>query len=158
MSKQFISHWSVALLAALLLLSVASAANDDYSTDANGVALEGYDPVAYQTQGKAVRGDENFRATHNEVTYYFANDDDRAKFLEQPDRYAPQYGGYCSYGTAHGMKLKGDPKAFKIVDNKLYLTADQDLMKKFASDTPAYISKADEIWARIKARRVASDG
>lgn len=157
LKRLLITILSISLLAALLL-PAAIAASNEYNTDANGVALEGYDPVAYQTQGQAVRGDTNIRATHNEVTYYFANADDRTKFLEEPDRYAPQYGGYCAYSAAHSQKLKGDPTAFKVVDGKLYLTANHAALEKFATDTPRHISKADEIWARIKARRVSSGG
>lgn len=136
--------------AALAPTRTAAAVATDATSD---VALQGYDPVAYFTLGRAVRGDRRISAEHNGVTYYFSNVDDRSRFLAEPDKYAPQYGGFCAYGTAHDLKLPGDPELWDIVDGKLYLTHDREVMAAWQEDRPRYISRADAIWARIQARR-----
>lgn len=140
---------------AALLLFIGPAVTATAQTtrsDGPDVALDGYDPVAYFTQGQPVQGSERFSANHNGVTYYFSNADDRLTFLSQPNKYAPQYGGFCAFGTAHGLKLSGDPKLWDIVDGKLYVTHNAAAMRAWQQDKPRYISRADEIWARIQAR------
>jgi YHS domain-containing protein len=121
--------------------------------ESSNVALQGYDPVAYFTRGQAVRGDRRISAEHNGVTYHFSNADDKAMFLARPDKYAPQYGGFCAYGTAHDLKLTGDPELWDIVDGKLYLVSNPEAMRAWQQERPSYISRADAIWARIQARR-----
>lgn len=87
----------------------------------DGVALHGFDPVAYFTQHKAVKGEPQFTAVHDGVTYEFASKEDQATFQTSPEKYVPQYGGYCAIVFSKGVKADIDPHAFAIDDGKLYV-------------------------------------
>ncbi len=118
--------------------------------------LSGYDPVAYFTEGKAVRGSGFHVAVHLGVTYAFASKVHKAAFQENPERYLPTYGGYCAYGVALGKKFVADPEVWKVVGGKLYLNLDRDIQEKWNMDIPGYIAKAEKNWAQIKEKQ-ASD-
>ena len=85
------------------------------------VAIKGYDPVAYFTEGKPVKGDPSISHDWDEARYLFANAHNRAAFAAAPDKYAPQFAGLCATGLAFGQKVEADPQAWKVVDGKLYL-------------------------------------
>src|ERR1041384_7863423 len=108
-----------------------------------GLALKGYDAVAYFTEGKPVEGRSEFAAEWKGAQWHFASARNRATFLGEPDKYAPQYGGYCSWAVGHGYTAKGDPDAWKIVDGKLYLNYSKDVQAKWVQDIPGYIEKGD---------------
>ena len=133
-------------LAAGLFVSPLWAADVQYSTP----GLSGYDPVAYFTDAKPVRGSGYHTAVHEGVTYAFANAEHRSMFLANPQKYLPAYGGYCAYGVAVGKKFVVDPEAWRIVDGKLYLNLDKDIQQKWEKDIPWYIKKAEANWAQIK--------
>ena len=118
--------------------------------------LSGYDPVAYFTQGKPMKGSGYHVAEHQEVTYVFANQEHKEQFLANPEKYVPAYGGYCAYGVAVGKKFVSDPEAWKIVKGILYLNLDKDIQNKWAQDIPGYITKAEANWETIK-DKAASD-
>jgi YHS domain-containing protein len=101
-------------LSAMLTLSAVGLAQPK-------VAIKGYDPVAYFTEGKPVKGDPAISHEWDEVRYLFANARNRATFAAAPDKYAPQFAGLCATGLAFGQKVEADPQAWKIVDGKLYL-------------------------------------
>lgn len=117
---------------------------------APGLAVHGYDVVAYHTAGKPVRGDAKFAIVHNEATYRFASEDNLNAFKANPAKYEPAYGGYCAFGVSVGAKFDGDPNYWKIVDGKLYLNLDNGIQQKWLSDVPAAIKKADATWPSIK--------
>ncbi|MCI0510000.1 YHS domain-containing (seleno)protein [Chromohalobacter sp.] len=144
---------SLALIVGLAILTIptlANAATPDLNVDAQGVAIRGYDPVAYFTDGKAVKGSAKFSYKAGDATYYLASAKHRDMFAKEPAKYTPQFGGYCAMGTAMGKKLDIDPQAWKIVDGKLYLNLNKDVQKKWLSDVPGHLKKADEKWAEIK--------
>lgn len=88
----------------------------------NGLGIEGYDPVAYFTQGKAVEGKKEFTVTYNGAKYYCSSSNNKALFQKNPESYIPQYGGWCAYAMGKtGEKVEIDPETFKIKDGKLYL-------------------------------------
>ena len=91
------------------------------NADANGVSLHGYDPVAYFTDGKAVKGDPQYHSKYDGATYYFRSGDDKAAFDKEPQRYAPQYGGYCAMAMAMGKLEDGDPNYLLVYEGKLFL-------------------------------------
>lgn len=138
--------------AAALALSAASVtfASEIYAT--NGVAINGYDAVAYFTDHKPIKGSDKFAATYKGATFYFASAAHRDVFASDPERYAPQYGGYCAFGTAEGHKAPTQPQAFTIVDDKLYLNYNDDVAKTWRSDIGGYIKKANANWATVKAQ------
>lgn len=142
-------------LAALCgVVSVPALAYDVDSTnplnvDADGVALRGYDPVAYITIGAPVPGDPAFTIAYGGATYRFANSANLLAFAADPVRYAPRYGGFCQMGAALGKKLDGDPAIFRVASGKLYLYVSRDAMAAFLGDVPANTVKADTNWPLI---------
>lgn len=120
------------------------------NVDTAGLALRGYDPVAYFTEGAPVRGNPALSATHDGATYHFASAAHRDTFLAAPALYAPQYGGYCAFGTAKGGKFDGDPNLWRVVDGKLYVNVNPDAQRLWEADVPGFIEQADATWPDIK--------
>ena len=141
---------TVAASSLLVLSSFSFAADIDMNADSNDLAIKGFDPVAYFTQGKAVTGDINYTATHKGAIYRFSSEEHRNLFKTNPDKYAPQYGGYCAFGVAMEKKFDTDPTAWKIIANKLYLNLNKNVQKKWAQDTQGYIAQSDSNWIDIR--------
>lgn len=116
----------------------------------NGLAIDGYDPVAYFTERKPVKGAPEFRAEFQGATFQFASVDHRDRFAAEPEQFAPQYGGYCAYGMAKGYKAKIDPEAFTVVQGKLYLNYSDAVQTRWLSDIPGYIQQANANWPEIQ--------
>jgi len=118
-----------------------------------GLAIEGYDPVAYFNLGKAIEGDKTISAMDQGATYYFSTVQNRDEFKKNPTKYEPQYGGWCAYAMgAKGEKVSVDPKTFKIVNGKLYLFYNSffnNTLKDWNKDEAALKSKADASWMNI---------
>ncbi len=114
--------------------------------------INGYDPVAYFTEGKPVKGNGWNVTEHDGVTYMFANKKNKKKFEADPQMYLPAYGGYCAYGVAVGKKFEIDPEAWKIENGKLYLNLDAGIQKKWLKDVPGYIQKANVNWPEIEGK------
>lgn len=131
-------------------IAVAGCGADDgvkpVNTAANGLAVHGYDPVAYFADNRAVAGSAAFELAWNGATWRFASGDNRAKFEREPERYAPQFGGYCSYAVSRGYTADADPEAWRIVDGKLYLNYDKDVAVRWAEDLSGNIEKASLNW------------
>jgi YHS domain-containing protein len=141
------------LIAALLFaLAMTAYAAGETNIDASGLALKGYDPVAYFAEKKPVPGRPEFTAVHEGATYRFASAANRDAFAAAPAKYAPQYGGYCAFGTASGYKAPIEPDAWTIVDGKLYLNYNQSVRSRWASDIPGYIRKGDAQWPAIRSK------
>lgn len=137
------------LLAAALFLPVVSMAQP-VNTDSTGLALKGYDPVAYFTMGHPMVGDPRFTATHEGATYRFATAAHRDTFLKEAAKYAPQYGGYCAFGVAGGYKVKIDPQAFSVREGKLFLNYDKRVQERWLADIPGYLAKSEANWGGLK--------
>lgn len=114
-----------------------------------GVAIKGYDPVAYFTDGRPVKGDSEFEHEYLDATWRFASAAHRDVFARDPMKYMPQYGGYCAYGVSKGYAVGIDPEAWKIVGGKLYLNYNHDVQKMWLEDVPGRVKKADENWPKI---------
>lgn len=115
-----------------------------------GTAIKGYDPVAFFTDGKAVKGSDKLMYSWHGASWQFATQKNLDMFKANPDKYAPQYGGYCAYGTAQGHKAPIEIDTWTIAGNKLYFNYDQDVKSKWMKDQPGYIRKADMQWPSIK--------
>ncbi len=115
----------------------------------NGVALDGQDVVAYFTQNKPVQGNKNFTYNWKGATWQFSSAQNRDLFAKNPEKYAPQYGGYCAKAAADGDLATTVPTAWKIVNNKLYLNYNADAQKEWNQDIPGFIAKADKNWPAI---------
>jgi YHS domain-containing protein len=116
---------------------------------APGLAVHGFDVVAYFIEGKPVQGDAQFAVVHKDATYRFASQENLDAFKADPAKYAPVYGGYCAYGVSVGAKFDGDPRYWKIVDGKLYLNLDAGIQQAWLKDVPGAIKKADANWPKL---------
>lgn len=116
-----------------------------------GVAVKGYDVVAYFTDSKPVKGSDDFEFTWMDATWRFASAAHRDAFAKNPSKYAPQYGGYCAYGVSKGYAVNIDPEAWHISGGMLYLNYNLDVRKEWLKDIPGYVRKADQNWPQIVA-------
>lgn len=132
------------------LMSGVAGAAGTVNVNGAGVAVGGYDVVAYFTAGAAVAGKADFAAKHEGATYHFSSAANRDLFRADPAKYVPQYGGYCAYGAAGGYKAPVDVNAWKIVEGKLYLNYDASVQSRWLKDTESYIRKADANWVAIR--------
>jgi len=133
----------------LAVVTSALAAGNDVNATPTGLALQGYDPVAYFTDGAPVKGDWDISAEYNGATYRFATEAHKTTFETNPEAYAPAYGGYCAFGTAMGFKFDGDPTLWKIVDDTLYLNLSPAVQERWSEDIPGFIVNADTNWETI---------
>lgn len=138
---------------AFVLLSIASIsagfAKSLVNVDRNGVGLREYDPVAYFTENKAVKGSPQFQSSSNGVIYYFASDQNKTLFDANPTKYAPQFGGFCAWAVSRGYTAPIDPNAFQIVNGRLLLQYSLRVRKDFSQDTEGNLRKADANWPGI---------
>ncbi|WP_430473826.1 YHS domain-containing (seleno)protein [Thalassospira lucentensis] len=132
----------------ITMSSPATAAQEINIVD--GYALHGYDPVAYFTIGTPTPGSSEFVADYDGATYRFASAENRDLFNQDPEHYAPQYGGFCAFGTAMGRKFDGDPTAWRIVDSKLYLNLNKQIQERWLVDIPGFIRGANHNWEIIE--------
>lgn len=128
----------------------ASAAVDPINKNIFGTALKGYDAVAYFKEGRPVKGLDEFRQDWMGAKWYFASAANRDEFARNPEKYAPQFGGYCAWAVAHGYTASIDPEAWRIVDGKLYLNYSKDVQKKWEADVPGFIRQGNENWPKLK--------
>lgn len=113
-------------------------------------AVRGYDVVAYFNQNKAIKGLEANRYSWHNADWHFATKENLEAFRKDPEKYAPQYGGYCAYGLSEGYKAPTDPQAFTIIDDKLYLNYNVKTREAWSKQSEARIEKADTNWPMIK--------
>jgi YHS domain-containing protein len=132
---------------------LAAQAKSLVNVDPNGVGIHGYDPVAYFTEGKAVRGDSQFSSNYGGAVYYFQSTDDKAAFDKEPAKYAPQYGGYCAMAMTMAKLEDVDPNYFLVHDGKLLLQRNAKAHMMFTKDPEGNHKKADENWARLQAEQ-----
>lgn len=136
------------IVATTLVVLGASAWAGDYF-ERNGLALRGYDPVAYFKDNRPVQGSTEHVAEYKGSTFQFASKANRDAFAADPAKYAPQYGGFCAFGMAGGYKAATDPAAFSIVDGKLYLNYNREVQKQWSADVPGFVDKADRQWPSV---------
>ena len=117
-----------------------------------GAAIRGYDPVAFFTEGKPVEGSRKFTHKWKGATWRFASAQNRDAFAVAPEKYAPQYGGYCAYGVANGYTVSTVPEAWSVVGGKLYLNYSLGVRADWLKDVPGYIRKADGNWPKALER------
>jgi|SRR5579859_6901987 len=141
MKKLFLSLAIVSLSLSLLAQTKTLLNLDD-----NGVAIQGYDPVAFFTDNKPVKGDPQILAKRDGAIYYFASKDHRDLFLKDPAKYEPVFGGYCAYGVCKDKLVEIDVNAFQIVDDKLFLQYSKSVRDKFNADQKGNLAKANANW------------
>lgn len=140
-------------LIALALAAGSARAAKPVNTNGTPLALGGYDVVAYFTEGKAVAGQPAHEAHWNGARWRFASAAHRDRFREAPERFAPRYGGYCTYAVSRGYTAPVAPEAWRIVDGALYLNYSKDVQQLWERDIPGNIRKADTNWPGVLAPR-----
>ncbi|MGE5108139.1 MAG: YHS domain-containing (seleno)protein [Sphingobacteriales bacterium] len=130
------------------LVKLAAQQSEIYTTEDG--AIKGFDAVAYFTQNKAVKGNKQFAVSYKGATWYFSSKQNQEAFKKEPAKYEPQYGGYCAYGCSKGKKAKTEGEAFTVVNGKLYLNYNLDVLGIWKKDQQGYIKKADANWKTIK--------
>ena len=115
------------------------------------MAIDGWDPVAYFTDGKPVEGSKAYSFEWNGATWRFASAAHRDLFAQAPEKYAPQYGGYCAWAVSQGYTADIDPEAWKIEDGRLFLNYSLEVQKKWAADLPGNVAKGDANWPKLLA-------
>jgi YHS domain-containing protein len=138
---------SVAVLVLALFAGVCSA-EKGVNTNPK-LALQGYDTVAYFDVGNAVMGSNAYLVEWNNATWHFASKENMERFQKNPEKYAPQYGGYCAWAAAQNYLAPVDPRVFDIHGGKLYLNFNRDIQRKWLKDIPGFIKKADANWPNL---------
>ncbi len=138
------------IVVALWLLSIPVLAADLVNVSgASKVAISGYDPVAFFTDSRPVNGSPAITATHGGATYFFAKEEHRKLFEQNPGKYVPQYGGYCAFGAAHGALFPVDISTWQVRNGKLFFNLNADVLKKFNADFQTNVAKADKNWPEL---------
>ena len=143
--------FTVLLLQAVTALTAPPAVAKEpvYTGVFSSLAVSGYDPVAYFVEGRPVEGRKAFEFEWNGATWRFANAENRAAFAADPEKFAPQYGGYCAWAVSQGTTASTDPEAWRIVDGKLYLNYSKSVQSTWVRDIPGNIAKADKNWPGV---------
>lgn len=148
---------TVAAAASALTFATSAFAGDQY-VDETGFAVSGYDVVAYfslpsnpigTSQTAGVPGKASITADYNGATFAFSTEENRAAFLADPAKYAPQYDGHCAYGVAKGGKVPGNPNLWRIVDDKLYLNITDVVVGFWEEDIPGNINLSENNWVSL---------
>ena len=135
----------------LLLISVPAFGQNKtlLNLDKQGVAIQGYDPVAFFTQNRPVKGRPEFESKYNGARYLFASAEDKSTFDANPAKYEPQFGGFCAYAASQNHTAPVKIEAFQIVNGRLLMQYDLDIREKFNKDTQGNLQKADKNWPGI---------
>lgn len=141
----------VTLLFPVLFLGWASSVSalDAVHQSWTGKAIDGYDPVAYFVSGKPTKGVNDFQYVWNDATWYFGSQQNLEKFKASPEKYAPQYGGYCAWAVSQGYTASTDPEAWEIHDEKLYLNYSKSVQQTWLKEKENNIIKADNNWPEL---------
>jgi len=138
------------LVSILLFVSLATPLLAQSKTllnlDKTGVAIQGYDPVAFFVDHKPVKGKAEFSTSHDGATYLFSSKEHKELFDKEPGKYEPVFGGYCAYGVSHNKLAQIDVDAFQIVDGRLLLQYSKSVRDDFNKDTKGNLAKAESNW------------
>ena len=146
---RFSRHVAPAVAAAIFTIASMNALAGAFN-ETDGVAIGGFDPVAYMSEQKALAGSAEFTSVYKGSTFRFKNAANRDAFAASPEKFAPQYDGYCAFGVSRGYKAVTSPDAFTVVNGKLYLNYNAEVKAMWVKDVPAHISKADRNWATVE--------
>ncbi len=148
MLKKQISFWVTLWL--LLGIGPAIAENSPvFVAGQDDYAIRGYDPVAYHLERKPIKGNDHYTVKWNGATWRFASRDNRDKFSKEPERWAPQYGGYCAWAVSNNYTASTDPQAWSIVDDRLYLNYSKSVRSSWSRDIPGNIRRGDANWPSV---------
>ena len=117
--------------------------------DNSNIALAGYSPVSYLDLGLAQIGNKAYKSEYNKVAYYFTSEEQKKTFDKNPERYLPQYGGYCAFAVSHNFTKSVKPDVWEIVDGKLYLNFNRTAYRKWKKDVDGSIERGDANWPTV---------
>lgn len=137
---------SLFVFSLVLGAGIAQAGKQVYST----VGAGGYDLVSYHKDDGPKEGTGAFIVEHDGVNYLFSSEENKKTFANNPNKYLPEYGGWCAYGASVGKKFVGDPEVWKLIDGELYFNLNNDIQKKWEADLQKNIAAADKKWNGIK--------
>lgn len=149
MKSPFTRHNVLMLFLFGFLLLNGFGGNAGGQSPVGDVAIKGYDTVAYFQSGAALKGNESFTARWHNLTWHFLTAENRDLFETSPEKYAPQYDGYCAWAMTEARKAITDPEVWKIVNGKLYLNCSMAAYEKWIKDLPGNIKKADTNWFKL---------
>jgi YHS domain-containing protein len=129
-----------------MLTASVSLSAQRVNVDRHRLAVRGYDVVAYFVEGRAVEGNAAFEHELDGVRYRFASAANRARFIQEPRRFLPQYGGFCAWAVSRGYTADTDPLAWKVVDGRLFLNYDRGVQRKWETDIRGNVAKGDANW------------
>ena len=136
------------LIFSMAFLAIMAQKPEIFSTEAG--AIQGYDPVAFFKESKPVPGQREFSHSWNAATWYFSSKENMDTFIADPVRYAPQFGGWCAYGTASGHKSPTQPETWTIVNDKLYFNYNPSVQKLWNKNQNGLIEQANKNWPAVK--------
>lgn len=139
-------HFAVVVAALALQATSLAEGKTLLNVDKSGVAVQGYDVVAFFTDGKPVKGATQFASSYGGATYYFASAEHKSAFDKEPVKYAPQFGGYCAFGVSKNKLVPIEVDAFQVVNGRLILQYDKSIRDKFNKDTAGNLKLADTNW------------
>jgi len=139
----------IAFTALLLLAPLALALSPVNKSKLSSLAIQGYDPVSYFTDAKATKGQKTFEYEYQGAKWRFSSKQNLDQFKADPEAYAPQFGGYCAWAVSQGYTANIDPKAWKVLEGKLYLNYNQSVQAKWEKDAETLIVKGNENWPKL---------
>ena len=139
----------LSLIVATLAWPVFAQTKSLLNLDKTGVAIQGYDPVAFFTDKTPVKGDQKFLLKHDGAIYFFASKEHKDAFKAEPAKYTPQFGGYCAYGVSRNKLVEIDVNASQVVDGKLLLQYSKGVRDDFNEDAKGNLAKADANWPKL---------
>ena len=119
------------------------------NVDKNNLAIQGYDPVAFFTENKPIKGRPEFKSTYEGAIYLFASAENKMLFEKEPSKYRPAFGGFCAYGVSRNKLVEIDPEAFQIVDGHLLLQYSKGVRNDFNKDVQGNLAKAKQNWPTL---------
>lgn len=138
------------ILTLVFIFSIGSAfGQKSYIYNTKAGAIKGYDPVAYFTKSKPVKGEQAYSFSWKNADWYFSTEENLKLFKADPEKYAPQFGGYCAYAVSQGSTAKIEPEAWSIVDGKLYLNYNQNIKATWEANQADFIKKAEANWPKV---------
>lgn len=145
-------------IAAAGLCGPAQAIEPLVNTSGDNLAIHGYDPVSYFVQGQPRQGLARYKALWQGAEWHFATEANRQRFLSDPERYAPRYGGFCAYAASYGQIADIDPNAWSIIDGRLYLNYSKRVREIWRPRADEFIPDADILWPMVVKDQSGSQG
>lgn len=147
--RKILSILQIAVLMGFAVFQNANAADAIYTSFFSNKAVAGYDVVAYFTENKSVEGNSKYTFEYKGAEWQFSSNEHLTLFKNNPEKYAPQYGGYCAWAMAGNETAPGKPAFWTVYEDKLYLNYDQSVQDTWLADKQGFIQKADLNWSKL---------